>query len=160
MSITFFVGVAFAFYPFISYFGPAWNSGETLPHIKVSEMQAGTYRMHDDEHTGWYGTRYLIIKNFDNSFLVYWLPTYQNSIVMPDLRWYRWGGLCENFGPELVNGKIKKNGLIKCHDKEIEEYHINEWQWTLTGKKLGQWTDDMESMKSTVSGYYLILGKG
>lgn len=159
-SVILIAGLVLTAIPFVQYFGPADNSGETLPYVNVSKMETNTYIIHTTEFNGWYGESYLIIKNKSDIFKVYWLPTRHNSIAMPDLMWGRNAGLCNDFGPETVEGKIKENGLILCHDPDIEEWNKEQWRWTMSGEKLGEWTADLEEVKSSLSGHYLIVGKG
>ena len=79
---------------------------------------------------------------------------------MPDLTWFRWGGFCENFAPETENGKLKKNGVIKCHDPIHNDYDgwgKNEWAWDYDGKNKGQYTSDMYKPKYIVKNNSIIL---
>ena len=154
------IGFVYVSIPFATYFGPADNSGETLPSINVAEMKVNTFINYDVSFSDGYSTRYLIIKKSYNVYIVYHVYVSDDHVVMPDRAWFRWGGICKDFGPEVIDGEIKANGLIMCHDQDIEEGRKEQWRWTLEGKKLSQWTADMDLVKHSLDGTHLILGKG
>lgn len=143
--------------PFVSAMKPPANAGETLPHIDISLMEPETYKIHKVSSGSWVDRSYLIIRKSTDEFSVYSLPTKNGEVVMPDLMWFRWGGLCKRFGPEMVEGKIEPEGLIKCHDSDLDEYFVKEWRWTFEGKKLGRWTADLRTVSHKRSGKYLVL---
>ena len=141
------IGFVYVSIPFATYFGPADNSGETLPSINVAEMKVNTFINYDVGSSSGNGSRYLIIKKSINSYIIYHVYIRDDLVVMPDCVWYRMGGLCKDFGPEIIDGEIKANGLIMCYDQDIEEGRKEQWRWTLEGKKYDQWTSDMDLVK-------------
>lgn len=154
------IGIGFASFPFIASMNPPANAGQDLPYIDISHMENGTYIYSHSDFEGWFGTSFLIIKQHTGDFVVYLVPTKDDAFVMPDLKWYRQGGFCKNFRPEMVNGMIKPGGYIMCHDQDIEEWRQGEWLWTLDGRKLGKWTADMETIKFKIVGSHMIIGHG
>jgi hypothetical protein len=154
------IGIGFLSVPFFSAMNPPANAGQDLPYIDISHMENGTYTYSHSEIEGWFGTSFLIIKKYNSEFIVYLVPTKNDAFVMPDLKWYRQGGFCKDFRPETIDGKIKPNGYIKCHDSDIPEWNHDEWLWTIDGRKLGKWTADMETIKFKLTSSYIIIGHG
>jgi len=156
MSVT---GIVAASIPFFGYMKPSVTAGLTLPHIKIDKLNIGEYRIIDSGQRGWLGESWLIIKDHQSRLSVYTIPTKEDKVFLPDIDWFRWGGLCKDFRPELENNLIKPNGTIRCHDKSDYEWGNHEWRWTYNGKNLGDHTSDMIQPRFKVEGSYLIIGK-
>ncbi|GAA5441842.1 hypothetical protein Misp06_00003 [Microbulbifer sp. NBRC 101763] len=151
------IGIVFVCIPFLGSLKPPANAGELLPHVDVREMKVDTYTIFTHTVDDWMGISYLIIRNAPDDFDVYLLPNRNGKFVMPDLSWYRLGGLCSEFGPDLINGKTSKDSLIRCQDVDLEEWQVKEWSWTRHGKKLGRWTADMIPIKYKKIGKHIVL---
>lgn len=150
------VGISLAVVPFIKSMNPSAKAGMQLPHFDVSTLTPGEYVL--SRNLG--EVKYLILKDYDSNIYVYWLPVKDNQVLMPDVHWWHWGGLCSSFGPDASNGKLLANGVIRCRDDIRPDWLSKEWRWTYDGKSLGKYTDDMERVKFTIEGRYLIAGKG
>ncbi len=101
---------------------------------------------------------YLVIKDHNSKLYVYWLPVTNEGTLLPDVHWGRYGGYCQNFGPEMNGDFIKKDGVITCHDsKELTEAFM----WSYDGKNIGSYSHNknMPIAKYTIDGEYLVLGK-
>ncbi len=79
---------------------------------------------------------------------------------MPDLKWWQWGVLCSNFGPSIIDGKVDPASRFKCQDPEQHEWWDQENVWDINGANLGRMTEDMEKIKFTIEGKYLVPHKG
>ena len=159
LTVTVVAGLLFVAKPFVWSLNPSANAGATLPHIDISDLEPGEYRYHNSEGRGWLEVSWLIIRNYSGEIYVYAVPRHKGKYFMPDITWFRWGGLCDEFAPEVVNGKLKENGVSRCYDEGIGEWASGEWRWSLDGKNLGNYTSDMERTRFAVEGKHLIVGK-
>ena len=64
------IGFVYVSIPFVTYFGPADNSGETLPSVHVADLKVNAFINYDVVSSGGYGSRYLIIKKSNNTYLI------------------------------------------------------------------------------------------
>lgn len=150
-------GVLLIMVPFIKSMNPSAKAGTQLPYFDISTLSPGEYIL--SKSIG--EVEYLILKDYDSNLYAYWMPVKDNRILMPDRHWWHWGGLCSSFGPDALNGKLLANGEIRCRDVIYPDGSSSpEWRWTYDGKNLGRYTDDMERVKFTIEGRYLIAGKG
>ena len=76
---------------------------------------------------------------------------------MPDLAWFRVGGFCNTFEPEMDDGKLKPGGVFRCMDKNLNKWQEQEWLWSYEGKNLGKYTEDMYVPRHLVKNNQLIL---
>jgi hypothetical protein len=160
VAVVSIVGIGFSAIPFISALKPSASAGATLPHIEISNLLPGTYRFEPYPLKNRFFLEMLILRDFDKRIFVYWIPKSNEGFIMPDIHWWRWGGTCLNFGPDSVHGKLVKEGLIQCHDKNISDFsQSSEWKWTYQGKNLGKYTDDMEGPPFNLEGNYVVIGK-
>ena len=80
----------------------------------------------------------LLLLDWNGDANVYLLPVVTEQVAMPDNFWsagYHYYS-CSEFRPELdENSRIKKDGVIKCHDESIPERATEYWLWNYDGKK-------------------------
>ena len=100
---------------------------------------------------------YLVLKDYEGALRVYAIPTADGKYMMPDLHWYRWGGLCADFGPDASEGKLLAGGVLRCRDSEAADWGL-EWTWQYSGENLGSRTDDMYVPKHCSEGRYVKFG--
>ena len=156
MAFIAIIGVSF---PFFESMKPGANAGSTLPHIHIGNLKNGSFITYKDPIKSYWEASYIILKNHDSKIHVYIVPLRNNQVMLPDVRWWRWGSLCNNFGPDMEGNIIKKNGTIQCQDKNLPESWSTEWKWSYNGKNLGSYTDDLEKPKYKVEGQYVIVGR-
>ncbi len=145
--------------PFVSSLSPSANAGSTLQHINISQLEAGDYLIEDDLSKGHFRARYLIIRDYKSNYRIFSIPVRDDRFLLPDVRWWRWGGLCSDFRPEIQKSKIIPEGVIKCHDQKFLNDPNPEWRWAYDGRNLGNYTENMFSVTHKVEGPYLIVGK-
>ena len=102
----------------------------------------------------------LLIRDWDEKIYTYLIPTKDGQVTLPD-RFWGWGYYyCSEFGPELdVKGLLKKDGIIKCHDKDLPEWGSSLWQWTYSGAPIDQWGIQMYSPSVEVSDGTLYINR-
>ena len=102
----------------------------------------------------------LIIRDWDNNIYSYLVPINDKKIPMPDQYWGISSYDCSDFRPELSgDGKIKRLGVIACHDAEIPEWGAEAWQWTYGGKSSISWVPDMYSPGFEIEGGILYVNR-
>lgn len=156
-------GVSLCSFPFLMSMNPSEWGGNELPYVDVSLMQPGEIITYDrvGEGTNSSGVRYLIYLDYAGDFRVFLVPLSSGKVNMPDLRWWRWGHLCEDFGPEIQDSKVVEGSIFRCRSPHNGgEWFDNEWRWSLDGTNLGEQTDDMQLVDYSLEGRHLILHKG
>ncbi len=151
-SILFFVGLAFAAAPFISSLNPTVRSVHESLHIPIGELAKGKYFIKDLPHS-----RLFVLNAYDSGVRVYLVPMQRERVQMPDLAWFRVGGFCNTFEPEMDDGKLKPGGVFRCMDKNLNKWQEQEWLWSYEGKNLGKYTEDMYVPRHLVKNNQLIL---
>ena len=131
-----------------------------LPKIDISGLKDGDYLVQDDPKKGFFTAKYLVIRDYDSKLYVYTVPFRDGQTILPDLSWWRFGAVCDNFGPDMEGSKIKPSGLIQCQDHDRPDIqNSKEWQWSYSGNNQGEYTSDMEVPRYAIEGNYVILGK-
>lgn len=135
------IGIIMAAIPFIRSMNPSARAEAALPYIDISALSGGSYVVEKIGGKHYFEDSYLLLRDYDHQLYVYLLPIHDGKVLLPDIHWFRFGGLCEKFSPEIENGKLKKGGIIKCHDKLDNNWWAHEWRWSYDGKNLGKSTD-------------------
>lgn len=156
---TKFVGLVGAVVPFVKSMNPSAAAGSALPHIDISSLKDGSFLVQKAPIRGYHSAQCLVIRDHDSKLYVYSVPVREGQVILPDVDWWHWGGLCSAFGPEMEGDSIKKNGVIRCHDEHQSEYSDAEWRWSYNGKNLGKYTSAMETPKYMVIGKYVVLDR-
>jgi len=155
------IGAAFTAIPFIKALNPSANAGSMLPHINISNMKPGSFLIQKDPMQGYFEAQYLVIRDYDETTYVYRVPMREGQVMLPDISWWRWGALCQNFGPDMEGDSIKPNGYIQCQDKDRPDMvkSSKEWKWAYSGTNMGKYTSDMDVPKYTIESNYVVIGK-
>lgn len=149
-SIFICIGVIYLSIVFASSLRPSARAEANRPHFNISELEIGTFQNLNTE-----SDRYLVIKDYDSTLHVYWLPFRNDKVYLPDEMWFRAYYPCSNFGPEMnEERKIKKDGRIICHDTEN---FLPEHSWTYRGHNLGKYTEDMAPAKFRIDQSFLVI---
>ncbi|WNZ56553.1 hypothetical protein QT397_04085 [Microbulbifer sp. MKSA007] len=151
------IGVGFILGMFGSALKPPANAGELSPSIDIADLEPGEILTRDVHYERARDIRYIIYKNYESEFIVFSVPLRDGMVDMPDLKWWRWGPECRNFGPTMKNGKVVPQSQFKCHDHELNTWFAKENVWDLDGNNLGKYTEDMERVKFSIKGFDLIL---
>ena len=164
------IGLIFALIPFLSSLTPTEMAGESMLRVDVSKLQPNEYKIlkkiksskvdnSDGSTTYKPGTSLLIIRDVNEDYYVYRLPTWEGEVLMPGPR--SWNvideGACRNFGPEILDGIIHTNTSITCLDENFEGYFSKHWQWTLSGQNISNKLPDLMAVKYIKEGNELAL---
>lgn len=123
----------------------------------IGDLETGDYRFEAfDRKTKW-NDIVLVLRDWDGVIYAYLVPTNNGRIPMPD-RFWGWGWYdCEDFRPELdLNGKIKKDGVVKCHDNNP---NINSWEWSYNGSPRYKWLPVMYAPPVEIVGDKLFINR-
>ena len=67
---------------------------------------------------------------------------------------------CENFGPTFINGVVDESQPIKCHDSTMpSKWWSEHWQWSIEGKNLAGFVDDLKRAEGEIHGEYFVIGQ-
>lgn len=85
--------------------------------------------------------------------------TRNSEVGLPDHHWWQVYFDCKKFGPAVSNGVIDETKPITCSDDLESKYGIrnNRWQWSIDGKALANYLDDMDRIEGAVEGGYYVL---
>ena len=151
--------------PLLNSFAPSAKANSNYSRIDISEIKKGKYKFFKHPTLASLSTKYkwgiLAYRKHDNSVKAWNLPMQENSVGLPDLRWWRPTENCTTFGPTLVNGLIDETQPIKCHDKkQPAQFWVKEWQWNIDGKSQGKLVDDLIPTMGIIEGDFLVIKRG
>lgn len=143
--------------PFIQSLLPSRSAGADLPHLYIGDMTGCSYQIVSSGIKSWVGKSWLIIKRQQGQFHLYSLPTDEGKVLLPDHSWQRYAGRCTNFHPELEYEQMKRNGVITCHDENMDG--PQRWRWDYNGKSLATGTPDLLKQQFKLEGDHLVVGR-
>ncbi len=157
------VGIMAALYPFIQSLKPSAKVDASLPRIDLSKINKGTYIIfrhpkRGEFYNGMYWSVFLLKTNA-GEVKAWTVLTKNNTVIMPDINWWRPMYECHNFGPTIKNGKINESMPIQCHDKETPEWWAKHWQWNISGSNIIGMVVDLEPTRGVIKHGHLVLGK-
>jgi len=152
------VGAILAIIPFALSLTPSESAGESLPRIDVSKLLPGSFITQNHPTVGKAEHRYYVLKDFESKIYLFHVYLSDNQVQLPYFNWWSSGSTCSNFGPEHENGALKIGGVIKCHDED--EYTASSWwAWTFEGQNISGERPDMETLKYSVVGPHIVVGR-
>ncbi|WP_428604126.1 hypothetical protein [Sedimenticola sp.] len=154
------VGLVFFLYMLGASLQPSAQAKSERSQHDISTLKPGQYRIEHFGRPDAWSDEVLLIRDWDKKYYAYLLPTENGKVILPD-RWWGWGYYhCADFRPELDElGFIKKDGIIKCHDKETREWGISLWEWTYDGSPKDKWGIDMYSPPIEVNNGTLYINR-
>jgi hypothetical protein len=155
------LGVAFVTVALVGSLRPNAKAAASLPRIDVSGLKPGQAELRDHPLNGdlFGGFRWsvLLLRHADGKVSAWDVPTIDGKVGMPDVHWWLPFYACDRFGVAIaaVDGKR----YFTCADPKVpSEYWRKEWQWSETGKALGQSVDDMQATVGGLEGRYFVVG--
>jgi len=123
----------------------------------IANLERGDYRFESFDRESAWNDIVLLLRDWDGVTYTYLLPTKNQSVPMPD-RFWGWGWYdCVDFRPELdAVGKIEKDGVVKCHDKDL---NTDNWEWSYDGQPKYWWLPEMYAPPVEVVGDKLHINK-
>ena len=150
------VGVVLLAIPFVLSLGPSERASATGRMIDIGDLAPGRFLTVD----GW-DKRFFILKDLTGDVRVLYVPyDAKKGVMMPDLKWWRYGGRCRDFEPDNDSGKLIVGGHFRCHDSDVNEWWAPRWVWDFSGHHAGatdEGIEDMPQLKPRLIGTNLIL---
>ena len=164
ITIVALVGVVFFSIPFIRSMLPSERAVSNLPHVNISAISPGQFVLleHPRPYEIWKGylLSILVYRRSIDSVIVWEVPARGGSVGMPDRHWWRPFYDCENFGPTFINGVVDESQPIKCHDSTMpSKWWSEHWQWSIEGKNLAGFVDDLKRAEGEIHGEYFVIGQ-
>ena len=159
------VGIVLASSPFFLSMKPPEKVKSGRSKHSISAMRDGDFLIEPYGGQAVYGEfdeLVLVIKDWDGAIYPYLLPASGGNVVMPNgYGWWGWGDyICSNFGPETdADNKIRKSGVIKCHDIDHSEWGMPYWVWSYSGQAHHSWMSDMGSLRHEIKDGYLFINR-
>jgi hypothetical protein len=157
------VGFSFAAFPFVAALSPSMRANAEITSININDMKPGSYKIatHSGsvEYFRGYKSSVMLVKRLDGHIDAWRLSTRNSEVGLPDYHWWQVYFDCKDFGPTLVNGVIDETKPICCRDDLERRYGItnNRWKWSIDGKALVNYLDDLDRIEGTVKGGYYVL---
>ncbi len=125
------------FYVVVQYLSPSELADSKRSTHAVDTLEVGSYRLDELRRESAWEEKVLIIFDWNKSLHAYLLPTKNGEIELPARYWGIGFETCSEFGPETDElGRIKQDGVIKCHDDKIDSG--SQWEWTYSGLPINE----------------------
>lgn len=123
--------------------------------VSLSEVPPGHFKAIDRA-----GYRVFVVHSDQGAVSVLAVATRDGAVLMPDVKWWRFGHPCATFGPESRGSRLVNGGHFQCADPGLSEYQDQHWRWSSSGEYLGaggsHW-DDMQTVQFERSGSWLLI---
>jgi len=156
-----FLGLIAAGVPFIKSMNPDAKAIAALPRIDISEIKPGQFTIKYPNLPGWFGyyqKGVFIYRKYDGSINFWRVPVKNGKVGMPDMHWWQPMYFCENFGPNVKNGKVEEAKPITCHDDAFDSWK-KVWTWDINGKSAQDPYYDMERVQGYFENNYFVIGR-
>ena len=145
LLVLFALLLVLGFYVIVQYLSPSERADSKRSTHVIDTLEVGSYRLDEFRRESPWEENVLIILDWDNSLHAYLLPTENGEIKLPDRYWGFGFETCSEFGPETDElGRIKKDGVIKCHDDKIDSGSL--WEWTYSGLPINEYGIEMHKV--------------
>ena len=157
------VGANFVAYPFVASLKPSMKANAEIPSISIDDMKLGSYKItthsRSVEYFRGYKSAVMLVKRLDGHIDAWNLSTRNGEVGLPDNHWWQVYFDCKYFGPTVINGVIDETKPITCHDDLEGKYGImsNRWKWSIDGKALVKYLDDLDRIEGTIKGGQYVL---
>ena len=132
ISIMLVVGISLALIPLVQSLSPSEKADVFVRKIDVADFPNNTYRVVIDSEgqringassTSFRnGSGWLIIRDNESEFRVFWIPIWEGKVPMPWAIWGQHEGYCSDFGPDHSSIKFNAGTVITCNDVENDNY--------------------------------------
>ncbi|MES9852794.1 MAG: hypothetical protein ABW170_13320 [Candidatus Thiodiazotropha sp. L084R] len=157
------VGGSYAAYPFLASMNPSMKANAEIPSVSIKEMKPGSYKIsahsRSVEYFQGYKSVVMLVKRLDGRIDAWSLLARNGEVGLPDYHWWQVYIDCKNFGPAVIDGVIDETKPITCHDDLEKKYGIsnNRWKWSIDGRSLTKYLNDMERIEGSVKGDHYVL---
>ena len=123
--------------------------------IRVTESRLEETATSTRYHTG---KSWLVIRDDAGRFFVYWLPTWEDAVVMPRSTWGQFEGFCRDLGTPRKETTVTDHTLIQCNEPDEKTMWFAEyWYWNLNGENVSGELPDLMRIRSQVEGDELAI---
>lgn len=145
------LGLSIISIPFVSSMGFSERALADRPHIRIDDLTVGDFRLEPPNTRSYYGG-FLVYRDTTDDFYIWRIPMAGGQVVLPDLKWGRWGWLCANFALD------KETNVFMCMDEDLQrdEWIREEMRWDTKGRNLGKYTEDMVVARGERNGSYFV----
>lgn len=164
------VGLAFVSVPFVESLKPSVRADALVRahRLGISDFERNTYRivrvtdskLEETARSRRYltGKSWLVIRDNAGRFFVYWLPTWEDAIVMPRSTWGQFEGLCRDLGTPRDERTVTDRTLIQCNAPDEEAMWFSKfWYWNLTGENVSGELPNLVRIQSQIEGDELAI---
>lgn len=104
--------------------------------------------------------RVLILRTWEGDVHVHLIPVHHGKTPIIEVNGTWGGGFCRQIGPELtLDGKLKRNGDIACHDPEAPQWGKQDWRWSYDGSPKSNWLASMDSPEIELRGNTVYINR-
>jgi hypothetical protein len=122
---------------FVFALAPNARADNALFDMDVSQLQAGDFRILDNgsDASGFHG-RLLVLRQYDGQLRVFVVSMSRGRAWLQEGHFPQWSYLlCNELGPDIRDGKLLPDGVIRCQDVTQDELALRS-RWTYEGKSL------------------------
>lgn len=135
---------------------PDFRSGPTF-EIAVQDMAPGSgklivlqksQRIETRRYTRFKtGQGFLVLKDHSGDYYLYWVPVWDDRILMPWRAWGQHEGTCD----ELQFGRTQSGeSMLYCKNADWPEFLTRQWYWTFSGRNLGEELPDLTPVRFNI----------
>jgi hypothetical protein len=129
---------------FFSTFRPSQAAFAKLPSVKIGTIPNGGHSFVDDPLSEErMPSRLMMVRKLDGQLRVFRVPFRNGQVGLPDIHWWQLGELCSKFEPDFIKGDIA------CNSDKIRGWASENYRWTLDGKNIIGYVDDMQNVSGT-----------
>jgi hypothetical protein len=129
---------------FFSTFKPSEAAFAKLPIVNIQAVPNGGYSFVDDPLSEQrMPSRLMMVRKLDGQLRVFRVPFRDGQVGLPDIHWWQLGELCSKFEPDFIKGDIA------CRSDNIRKWASENYRWTLDGKNIIGYVDNMETVHGT-----------
>lgn len=133
---------------------PSAQAKAALPKVGTRNLPIGHAQVVE-----WQGLKVFIYRTSPTALRVFGIPFRDGAYFMPDIRWGRAILPCAQFRTPIDNsGTVDLNGNFSCDDPRYSEWWHRELRWSINGKRLGQYVEDLMTPRYQLVDEYVILG--
>ncbi len=137
-------GLVAATLPFIVALAPSQAVLAARPQHDLSTLAPGSYRIDDYAKADRWFQKLLILRDWDGTVHAFLIPGDDEGVLMPERFWGFGNYTCRDFRPDTdPAGRLVPGGLIRCHDREIAQWGLQQWRWRYSGQADDEWIEDM-----------------
>lgn len=145
------VGIALSSVPFLNPVSPVDHLPELTTALDGSGVLPGSSKLFrlsrsmkrerkDGSSAGYHGDALLLVKDNEARVYLYYLPTWEGKVMMPDKHWWQHQGYCPELVAEFIVGK---DPVIHCKNSSETELLTERWKWSIDGKNRGSQLPDL-----------------